>query len=224
MDYTKIFVETLVGFVALFGLTKLLGKSQITQITAFDFIAALVLGELVGNALYDDKAGIREILFAVALWGGLLYTTELITQKFKKTRAFLEGRPAIVINKGEIKKDVLKQVKLDMSQLLHLLRSKNVFSIRDVEFAVFETDGTISVLKNSRNQTPTRDDLHITSQPATLPYSIILDGEIVRDNLKEVNLTEEDVKKKLEQQNIKDYKQVMFAEWKEGEGLYVEPY
>lgn len=79
MEFIKIASELVVGYVALLFTTKIPGKTQITQITAFDFISALVLGELVGNALYDNNIGISQILFAVALWGALIYITEITT-------------------------------------------------------------------------------------------------------------------------------------------------
>src|SRR5699024_12767917 len=94
--------ETIFGFCALFLLTKILGKTQISQLTAFDFIAALVLGELVGNALFDDEAGVLEIAYVIFLWGSLLYIVEMITQKFKGSRFLLEGKPAMIIHKGQI--------------------------------------------------------------------------------------------------------------------------
>src|SRR5690625_2742159 len=84
--------ETIFGFCALFLLTKFLGKTQISQLSAFDFIAALVLGELVGNALFDEKAGIFEIGYTIFLCGSLLYIVEIITQKFKISRFLLEGK------------------------------------------------------------------------------------------------------------------------------------
>src|SRR5699024_740571 len=93
--------ETIFGFVALFVLTKILGKTQISQLTAFDFIAALVLGELVGNALFDDKAGVLDIAYVIFLWGGLLYIVEMITQKFKGSRFLLEGKPSMIIHEGK---------------------------------------------------------------------------------------------------------------------------
>lgn len=81
MEFIRIASELFVGFICLFFLTKLLGRATITQLTTFDFISALVLGELVGNALYDSEIGIGRIVFAVAVWGALIYFTEVITQK-----------------------------------------------------------------------------------------------------------------------------------------------
>ncbi|QHS21709.1 DUF421 domain-containing protein [Virgibacillus sp. MSP4-1] len=224
MNFVSLTIDSFVGFIALFILTKILGKSQITQITAFDFIAALVLGELVGNALFDKNAGILAILYAVLLWGSLIYITEMITQKVSKSRELLEGKPSIVIRNGKLQREQMKKAKLDLNQLQHLLRSKDTFSIRDVEFAIFETDGTISVLKKSMQQQATRADVNAKPESVVLPYSVILDGEVVEDNLEEVQLTEEQLKNELSKQEIKEYKEVFYAEWKEGEGLYVEAY
>ena len=122
MEYSYIAMELLVGYVVLFFVTKFIGKRLITQITFFDFITSIVLGELVGNALYDDELGINYILFSTFIWTVMIYFTELITQKFRKSRDFLEGEPSVVINEGKLSYSELKKNKLDINQLLHLLR------------------------------------------------------------------------------------------------------
>ena len=217
MEYLQITVETLFGFIALFILTKVLGKTQITQITAFDFIAALVLGELVGNALYDKEVGIPQIGFAVILWGVLIYITEIITEKYKSTRGLLEGRPSLIIYKGNIDREQLKKSKLDINQLQHLLRSKDVFSVQEVQYAVLETDGTVSVLKASQYQNVTRGDMNLSPQAVPLPRTLISDGEIIWDNLEEISQNEAWLKRQLQLQNFNSPEDVLYAEYKEGE-------
>lgn len=224
MIYTQIFYETIIGFLCLFVLTKVLGKSQITQITAFDFIAALVLGELVGNALYDKDVGIGQVLFAVFVWGSLIYITEWATQKFKGSRALLEGRPAIIIYEGKLQYDKLKKGKLDINQLQHLLRSKEVFSMQEVQYAVLETDGTVSVLKKSLDQAASRKDVNAPPEKVVLPRTLISDGEVVWDNLEEAELDEGWLQEQLRKQNYNTVKDVLYAEYKKGETLYVLPY
>ena len=114
--FVGMFFDLLFGFFALFVLAKVLGKTQISQITAFDFISALVLGELLGNALYDEEIGIIHIAFVVSVWGGLMYVTEYITQRFKRSRELLEGSPAIVIKNGKlIRSGTMEEVKGDES-------------------------------------------------------------------------------------------------------------
>ncbi|MFD2639916.1 DUF421 domain-containing protein [Piscibacillus salipiscarius] len=223
MNFVKILVESLVGFLALFVLTKVLGKSQITQITAFDFIAALVLGELVGNGLYDPEVGISQVIFAITIWGALIYTTEWVTQKYRRSRSLLEGSPAIVIRKGKIQRDVMKKNKLDVNQLMHLLRDKDIFSIQEVEYAIFETNGSINVLKKYIYQTPTNEFFKAPPQETILPMAIITDGELVKENLLEIEWDEQQVIDEIKGQGL-TIEEVMYAEYNKEEGLYVMPY
>lgn len=224
MNYFSMFIETIFGFVALFLLTKILGKTQISQLTAFDFIAALVLGELVGNALFDDNAGILEIGFVIFLWGALLYLVEIITQKFKETRFLLEGKPSLVIHKGDLIYEELRKNKIDISELQHMLRMKDVFSIQEVEYAVMESNGQVSVLKKSDYQTPTKKDLNIQPSAPSIAMTLISDGEMIMDNLIEADLTEEWLQQELHAQGFSTIKEVFYAEWIEGQKLYILPY
>lgn len=223
-SYSQMLVDTIFGFFALFLLTKILGKTQISQLTAFDFISAIILGELVGNALFDDNSGILQIGYVLLLWGSLLYVTEIITQKFKSTRPLLEGSPEIVIRKGKLIRDVMKKNKLDINQLRHMLRGKDVFTLREVEYAILETNGTLSVLKKSDFQTPTRKDMKLAPQPANLSVTLINDGEIIYDNLQERNLTEEWLMDELKEQGYDNVKDVFYAEYMKDEELLVLPF
>ncbi len=223
-NYGSIFIETIFGFSMLFVLTKVLGKTQIRQLTAFDFISALILGELVGNALYDDKAGIPEISFAILLWGILLYTTEKTTQKFKRTRNFLEGRPSIVLHKGQLNREVMRKNNLDMNQLLHLLRSKDVFTVQEVDYAILESDGTVSVLKKTEAQTITREDMQLQPEEVNLPFMLINDGEVIEDNLKEIGRDMNWLEKELKKQSVSSVKDIFYAEYERENSLYIQKY
>ncbi|KAF0816822.1 MULTISPECIES: DUF421 domain-containing protein [unclassified Cytobacillus] len=224
MEYLHILSVLVIGYFFLFIMAKLLGKTQITQITPFDFISAIVLGELVGNALYDQETGIPEIFFAVTVWGTLIYATETLTQKFKRARKLLEGEPSIVIKKGKIIFEELKKNHLDINQLQHLLRAKDVFSIRECEYAILETDGTISALKKALYSTPTIQDLNLPLNNPELSVTLILDGEVVWDNLKSINWDETILKNEIKKFGANGIKDVLYAEWKKGEALHVQTY
>src|SRR5690625_2295588 len=216
--------ETIFGFCALFLLTKILGKTQISQLTAFDFIAALVLGELVGNALFDKKAGILEIGYVIFLWGSLLFIVEMITQKFKGSRFLLEGKPAIIIHKGKLLYEEMRKNKIDIGEVQHLLRMKDVFAIQEVEYAILDTNGDLSVLKKSSYQTPNKHDLNIVPKSVQIATTIISDGEIIHDNLAEINQTEEWLSNELKKQNFQSVKEVFYAEYLDGKELFILPY
>lgn len=218
------FYETLFGITALFIFTKVLGKTQISQLTAFDFIAAIVLGELVGNALFDEKAGIKEIGFVILIWGIILYIIEMITQKFKGSRHFLEGKPALIVHEGEIMYEEMRRNKIDINEVQQLLRKKDVFAIQDVQYAVYETNGEMSVLKKAHLETPTREDMKIIRPTAEMAVSLINDGEMIYDNLAEIDKTETWLKNELRKQDFDDVKEIFYAEYLTNKPLFIQPY
>ena len=223
-SYINIAVELVVGYLALFVIAKLIGKTLLTQITPFDFICAIVLSELVGNGLYDDEVGISKLLLAVGVWGVLIYTTEFITQKFRRTRKLLEGNPAVLINKGRISFNELKKNHIDLDQLRHLLRSKNAFSVREVEYAILETDGTLNVMKKPQYDFPVRSEMKIYAKTNPIPVNIITDGELIWENLQIIGFTKEWLMEQLKKHNITRIKDVLYADWQEGEGLFIQTY
>jgi uncharacterized membrane protein YcaP (DUF421 family) len=216
--------ETLFGFVALFLLTKLLGKTQISQLTAFDFIAAIVMGELVGNALFDEKAGLFEIGYVVVLWGVLLYIVEIITQKFKGSRYVLEGKPSIMIHKGKLMREEMKKNKVDIGEVLHMLRAKDTFSIQEVEYAIMETDGTLSVLKKSAYQPTIKSDVNAPPADVNLSATLITDGEMLRDNLQELHLSIDWLYDELKKQGYEKPEDIFYAEYIKDKPLYLLPF
>jgi len=216
--------ESLFGIIALFILTKVLGKTQISQLTPFDFIAAVVIGELVGNALFDKKAGILDIGYVILIWGVLLFTIEKIAQKFKGSRFILEGKPALVIHRGELIYEEMRKNKIDINELQQLLRMKDIFAIQEVEYAVLETNGEISVVKKSEYQTPTKKDLNVAPSEPQIAMTVIMDGEMIKDNMAEVNITEEWLLEELKRQNYFDVKEVFYAEYLKDKKLFVLPY
>lgn len=222
--YLAIAIDIFVGFIALFTITKVLGRNQFSQITPFDFISALILGELLGNAVYDPEINVKEVVFASVLWGILIFTTEMLTQKVKKLRKLLEGDPVIVIHHGQLQYKSLAKSKLDLNQLQNLLRQQGFFSIEEVEFAILETNGIISVLPKSQYAPPNTEDLHLELKPVYLPVTLIIDGEVLYDNLTEAGFNEEWLQQQLANHNIFDYKDVLFAEWRKGKPFFFQKY
>lgn len=220
---SQLTIELTIGFFALFVVTKITRKSQINQITPFDFISAIVLGELLGNAIYDEKIRIWTIMYALALWGILMVFIEKITQKLRRTRKLLEGEPAIIIRNGQIDYKVIKKEKLDINELLSLLRQKDAFSIREIEFAILEQSGNISVLKKSKYESATIEDLKLQEHPVYLPITLILDGEIMKDNLYAIGHDENWLFNQIRKAGEKNIENIFYADWKQDEGIHVVP-
>ncbi len=220
-DLGQIAIELFFGFIALFIAAKILGKTQISQLTPFDFVSAIVLGELVGNSIYDDEVKIWSILFALTLWTILLYSVEKLTQKVRGVRSILEGNPSIIIRQGQIDREELKSNNLDINQLQQLLRQeKDIFSIREVEYLILEPNGQISVLKKPKYDSPTIQDLSLKQKAVHLPITLISDGHVDFDNLRTAGFDEDWLLKQIKKKDITKFEDVLFAEWKEDEGLF----
>ncbi|PRX28030.1 uncharacterized membrane protein YcaP (DUF421 family) [Orenia metallireducens] len=224
MELKSITSDLLIGFIALFLLTKLLGRRQIRQLTAFDFIFSIVLGELLGNAIYDPEVNFLYILYTLSLWGLLMFGVQLIEQKSIKLRKFISGNPAMVIREGQIDYKKLKETRMNITQLRSLLRQESVFSLKEVEYAILETDGELSVLKKSDHEQVTRKDLNIPGKSVKLPIILISDGQVLWQNIHKHNLTKKWLEQELLNNNIHRFDDVLYAEWSEGEELYVIPF
>lgn len=224
MDYVQMFYELLVGYVTIFIVVKFLGKTQINQITPFDFISALVLGNFIGETIFDSKLEIWSLIFVIVVWGLFIYGTELLTQKSLKARKLLEGTPSMLIKEGKIIWRELKRNRVDVNQLLQLLRGQGVFSVQDVEYALLEASGNLSVVKKAHLEIPTYEDLKIHIEKRVFPVALIIDGELLTDNIRECGVNIEWIKKELKKQKIEQIKEICFAEWTSGNNLYVQKY
>ncbi|WP_026691745.1 DUF421 domain-containing protein [Alteribacter aurantiacus] len=214
-------VKLVLGFFLLFLITRLLGRTTINQLTPFDFVSAIVLSELLGNAVFEANVPIYFVVYTILLWGLLLVIIEKLLLKFKVLRGPMEGKPAIVIRDGKIDRRTLKKNRMNLNQLMSLLRQSETFSIRQVAFAILENNGGISVLKKSPYKEVTQKVMNLEEHPVYLPISVILDGEILDDNLREIGLTRPWLTNELAAQGIYEARHVLYADYLQGDGLYI---
>ncbi|ADI26879.1 DUF421 domain-containing protein [Geobacillus sp. C56-T3] len=224
MKWLHLTIELVTGFILLFAVVKIAGKKLISQLSPFTFISAIVLGELLGNALYDDHIHLWYIISSITLWGAMLMTVEYASQKWLSFRLWSEGKPTALIRNGVIDYEALKKSRLTLNQLQSLLRKHETFSIREVAFCFLEADGEISVLKKAHYQKTTREDFQLPPHPVYVPVTLIRDGQLLADELAELGKTEQWLAAKLQKQGIASPKDVLIAEWLEGDGLFVQTY
>lgn len=223
-NWIQLTVEIVVGFISLLLIIKLLGKSQVGELHPLDFISAIVIGELVGAAVYEPQITVFHITYALFLWGGLAFSVKYLTIKHKGYRHYIDGNPSIVIRNGKIDKQMLYENKVDINQLQNMLRQKDVFSITEVEYAILEPDGSLSVLKKADYRQPTAADLNLAPKPVELPITFIIDGEIIWDNLKSLGFNEEWLQSQLQINGYNRVEDILFAEWQQSRGLFLMPY
>ncbi len=220
--YFQLTLELFFGFIGLLIAVKIIGKRQVQQISPFDFISAIVLGELLGNAIYSTETTVFHILYAIAVWTVLLFAIEKLVQKSRKARLIIEGSPKLIIKNGLIDYQVLKKEKLDFYELFSLLRNKGAFSVRQIEYAILEPNGVITVIKKPPFDTVSKGDLAVEAPPAVLNLPLIVEGKIESKNLDATGYDTYWLTQSLNQQNISRIDDVLYAEWNPQDGLYVQ--
>lgn len=215
-------IELGVGLFGLLLLTKVMGRASMSEATPFDFISMIVVGDFVSDAIYDPETHIFKVLFAIFFWGLLIYLVDLITLKVYRSRTFFESQPLLVVNRGNIDRNALKKAKMDMNHLQMLLRDREIFSIREVSYAILEPNGKVSVIKNPEYEKVNRGDLGLSLHPASIPVTLISDGEILKKNLERAGKSEEWLIGELNKQSLDTPDQIMLAEWTEADGLFIQ--
>ena len=216
-------IKVLVGFVALFFIIIMTGRTSISQLTPFHLVFILVLGDFLGNTIYEDKVRTFHFLYAIGLWTLLMLGIEFITLKNKSARSLFLGNPNIIIRNGVIDRKLLKKNKLDINQVLSLLRQNNVFSVREVKYGILEANGQLSILLKSKYQKPEKQDFNLPESPVDLPTSLIIDGEILWDNLHEHGFDKQWLHNKLTANGYENEKRILYADWRESEGIHISP-
>ncbi|UGB32771.1 DUF421 domain-containing protein [Metabacillus sp. B2-18] len=216
-------IKVIVGFATLFFIIIITGRTSISQLTPFHLVFVLVLGDFLGNTIYEDKVRTFHFLYAIGLWTFLMLVIEFMTLKNKSIRSLLLGDPNIIIRDGVMDRKLLKKNKLDVNQVLSILRQNNVFSVREVKYGILEANGQISLLLKSKYQKPDKQDLNLPESSVDLPTSLIIDGEILWDNLHELGFDQQWLDNQLTNNGYDNVKRILYADWRESEGIHVSP-
>lgn len=189
--------------------------------TFYDFVFSLTLGSVTANLVTGQDNTLASTTTVIITWAFLAILTDYLHIKSMWFRKLINSEPVTVISKGKIVDKNLKKLRLNINELTSLLREKNIFNISDVEFAIIENEGQLSVLPKSQYQPLTPSDLNITTKYKGLTADIIIDGNIMKENLKNANLNEEWLKSKLNTQGIENLKDVFYAGLDTSGNLYV---
>ncbi|MCR2043462.1 DUF421 domain-containing protein [Anaerosalibacter massiliensis] len=212
IEFLKIISKTTGTFITLLILTRLLGKKQLSELTFFNYITGVTIGSLAANTIINTGSRYLNEMINLIWWILLTMLVTLISLKSSKIRTLLDGEPTIIIKNGKIIEEALRSTRINLDDLSMLLRSKDIFSIMEVDYAILEPDGKLSILKK-QNRQQTR---------LYLPTEIITDGNLVKRNLKELNLDEKWIYKELKNQGIDSLNKVLYAEIQEDGSLYID--
>jgi len=223
-EYLLILIRSILGFLFLLLMTRIMGKKQLSQLTFFDYVVGITIGSIAASMSVDQNIKISNGIVSLIIWGLFPILLSFWGMKSRRFQQFTDGRPQIIIKEGEVLENAMKKNMLTIDELLMLLREQQVFKLEDVEMAVLETNGGLSIMKKSDKEPISMSSLGVKIKKETGPSLLIADGYILQDNLQKLGYTTKWLIKEINKKGAKTEKDVFIAQVDSNKQLYVDLY
>lgn len=180
--YVEIIIRTIIAFSILWVFVHLLGKQTIAQRTYHLYIASITMGTIGGNLAFNIKIKFLYFIISIFLMGSIVFVLNMLSVRSNRLRRWIAGEPATLIKEGKILEETMKRMGYSLDSLKQALRAKDVFNLEEVECAILEINGSLSVLKKPSYRSVTKQDLNIKSSPESVPVELIYDGKMLQNN------------------------------------------
>lgn len=206
-----IIIRTLILYLAVVVVMRIMGKQQIGQLQPFELVLALMIADLAAIPMQDTGIPLLSGIIPIIVLMTAQVALSFISMKSIKARNIICGCPSVVVANGKLVESELRYLRYNIHDLLEQLRTKNYPNLADVEFAILETNGELSVIPKSQKRALQPDDLNINTQYEGMPLTLIIDGQLNEKNLRKVNLTKDWLREELLKFGIDDFRKVFFA-------------
>lgn len=204
-------IRTIILFaVVVIGL-RLMGKRQIGQLQPYELVIVIMLSALAAIPMENTGVPLASGLFPIFTLLVAQVALSYVSLKSERARGVICGTPSVFIENGKIIEKELARIRYNINDLLEQLRAKNVPNIADVEFAILETSGELSVIPKSQKRPIVPADMNLPTTYEGLPVTLIIDGYVFSKNLAKINLNEDWLKSELQKFGVKNFKEVLFA-------------
>ena len=210
MEIIKVILTSLLSVAALFIITKIMGHKQVAQLDFFDYVCGITIGS-IGAELATELESPEHPLIALAVYGLASLFLNLLAHKIPRTRKYINGTPTILLDEGNLYRKNLKKAKLDLSEFMLLCREQGYFDLDEIQTAVFEHNGKLSILPKAAKRPATPEDMNITAKATHIGVEVIMDGCIMGENLSRIGLNEKWLNKEIRSQGYKDSKEIFLG-------------
>ena len=210
MEIIKVILTALLSVASLFIITKIMGHKQVAQLDFFDYVSGITIGS-IGAELATELEKPYKPLIALAIYGLASLLLNLLAHKIPRTRKYINGTPTILMNDGNLYRKNLKKAKLDLSEFMLLCREQGYFDLDEIQTAIFEHNGKLSILPKAANRPATPDDLKITAKATHIGVEVIMDGRVMGENLSRMGRNVNWLTKQLNIQGCKDAKEIFLG-------------
>lgn len=206
VELKSVLLRALSSLLVLFLVTKILGKKQVSQLSLFDYVIGISIGNFAAEMTINLESEEFYGILAVIIFGLIAYLVSILTMKSIKLRRFFMGTPTILIQNGKILDNNFHKVKYDINDMLEQCRIKGYYDISDIEYAIVEANGELSVLPKETKRPLTPCDMQLNVKKEGLCANVIIDGKVMKQNLSIINKDEEwlNHELKIKGKNLKD--------------------
>ena len=210
MKFLTLCLTALGSFAALFIIAKFIGRKQVSQLDFFDYITGITIGSIAAEMATELEEP-RKPLIAMIRYGSVTLLLSSVTIKFPRVRKFLNGTPTILMDHGKLYRENLKKSKLDLSEFMVLCRQQGYFDLTDIQTAVFEYNGKLTILPVSSQRPATPNDLNLAPEQELLFTELIMDGRVLDENLSRMGLNRVWLEKQLKASGVQSADEVFLA-------------
>ena len=210
MEFISIILTSILSAFTLFIIAKLIGHKQISQLDFFDYIAGITIGSIAAELATELEKPWKPLI-AMIVYGSVTIALSFIARDFPKTRKYINGTPTIIMNDGKLYRKNMKKAKLDLSEFMVMCRELGYFNLSDIQTAVFEYNGKLTILPKSSKRPVIPEDMGITPKSEYINTEVITDGRILDENLKRMGLDIKWLEKELKAQGFNNAKEVFLG-------------
>lgn len=210
MSFLTLCLTALGSFGTLFLVAKFIGRKQISQLDSFDYIIGITIGSIAAEMATELEEPWKP-LTAMIIYGGVTLLLSVISIRFPRTRKYLNGTPSILMDHGKLYHENFKKAKLELSEFMVMCRQQGYFDLTNIQTAVLEYNGKLTILPVTSQRPATPNDLNLAPQQELLFTELIMDGCILEENLKRMGLDLTWLDKQLKQRHIRTPKDVFLA-------------
>lgn len=210
MEIIKVILTALLSLASLFIITKIMGHKQVAQLDFFDYVNGITIGS-IGAELATELEKPYMPLIALVVYCAVSLILNLLAHKLPQTRKYINGTPTILFNDDKLYRPNLKKAKIDLSEFMLLCREQGYFDLNEIQTAIFEHNGKLSILPKATFRPATPGDLNISVKATQIGVEVIMDGRIMGENLTRMGRNEKWLQKQIKSQGFKDVSKIFLG-------------
>lgn len=211
VELSDVALRAIISLVSLFLITKMLGKKQVSQLSLFDYVIGISIGNFAAEMTINIESQYLNGIVAVTIFGVVAYIVSILTMKSIWLRRYFMGTPTLLIQDGKLLEKNFKKVKYDMNDLLEQCRTNGYFDLNEIRYAIMEANGSLSILPKTQERPVKVKDMDLKPAPEGLCANVIIDSKIMPNNLKNFGKDSAWLEKELKVKGYQDTSKILLA-------------